>query len=226
MYESSIYMNITELKGKHDGEDIYVIASGKSLDFIDPSFFDGKITVGINQVYKRVKTTYLVRKETSLLEESLATNPEVIHIVSDGDCGSLNGKNRAVVVSKKIPNAYIFRHLQNVHNYISLPEDENLITVSWSTITSGIHIACYLGAKNVIIVGHDCGTINGEANFTGYHTKKSMVQNNEAEYVNWLKQIESHTVKLKADLIARYGCNILSLNPFVNFGLEGNVYKK
>ena len=45
---------ITELKDKHKGEDIYVIASGKSIDFIDDSFFDGKILIGVNQAYKKI----------------------------------------------------------------------------------------------------------------------------------------------------------------------------
>ena len=34
----------------HKNEDIYIICSGKSCDFIDESFFKNKITLGINQV--------------------------------------------------------------------------------------------------------------------------------------------------------------------------------
>ena len=31
------------LKDIHKGQDIYVIASGASMDYVDPSFFEGKI---------------------------------------------------------------------------------------------------------------------------------------------------------------------------------------
>ena len=33
------------LKDIHKHRDIYVIASGASMDYVDPSFFEGKITI-------------------------------------------------------------------------------------------------------------------------------------------------------------------------------------
>ena len=43
---------------------MYVVASGQSVDFFERDFFDGLLTIGVNQVYKRLpKVTYLVRKE-------------------------------------------------------------------------------------------------------------------------------------------------------------------
>ena len=71
------------------------------------------------------------------------------------------------------------------------------IVVSHSTITSGIHLAAYMGAKNIILVGHDGGSINGEANFKGYHTSETMEQQNTEEYKKWLTNITQHTITLK-----------------------------
>ena len=48
-------MKLIDFKNKHKDSDIYIIASGKSLDFIEPNFFNNKITIGINQVYKKSK---------------------------------------------------------------------------------------------------------------------------------------------------------------------------
>jgi hypothetical protein len=48
---------LQEFKDCHKGADIYIVASGKSMDFYDPSFLDGKITIGINQVYRKFRTT-------------------------------------------------------------------------------------------------------------------------------------------------------------------------
>jgi len=39
-------------------------------------------------------------------------------------------------------------------------------------------------------------------------------------------QIDGDTIKLKGLLKDAYGCNVVSLNPFINFGLEGHVYKR
>ena len=40
--------SLVDFKDLHKNEDIYVIGSGKSLDFIDNSFFDNKVVTGTN----------------------------------------------------------------------------------------------------------------------------------------------------------------------------------
>ena len=97
--------------------------------------------------------------------------------------------------------------------------------MSHSTITSGIYLAAYMGAKNIILVGHDCGTIDGQSNFTDYHTNESRLQKTEACYNKWLSKIELDTIVLKKFLKDKYGCNVYSLNPFVSFRLEGHNFK-
>ena len=86
-----------------------------------------------------------------------------------------------------------------------------------------------MGAKNIIICGHDCGCINDEPNFDGYHnesTYKIIWRNGKDDYKKWLKKIEQNTIDLKKLLMKTYDCNICSLNPFINFGLEGNIYTR
>ena len=86
-----------------------------------------------------------------------------------------------------------------------------------------------MGAKNIILVGHDCGSIDSECNFNGYHTKQMYeisFKNEKKDYIQWLKEIENDTIKLKQILKSVFDCNIYSLNPFINFGLEGHVYTK
>lgn len=206
-------------------KDIYIIASGKSIDFIDKSFFNGKITIGINQSYKYLEPTYLVRKEHEFIDMILKeTSDNVIHFISKGNCGG-----HIKFIDKKyenIKNIVIFDHDNNHHGLNILPNNDNKLVVSFSTITTGIHLAAFMGAKNIILVGHDCGSLNNESNFTNYHTKKTMLQENINEYQLWLKEIEEHTIKLKQLLKEKYNCNILSLNPFINFNLEGNKYTK
>lgn len=219
---------ITELKNKYEGKDIYVIGSGKTLDFMDMSFFDNKITIGVNRVFKKIKTTFLVRKENYMLIDDIKNNPHTIHVVSEGNYGQKNTMNVHTIKAHNLTQfakVYVFSHLQNVETIQELPADENKLVVSYSTITSAIHLAAYMGAKNIIIVGHDCGTLNGEPCFTGYHTNQTRAQKSEQEYIQWLKQIESHTITLKKKLQDKYGCNVMSLNPFINFNLEGNIFK-
>ena len=73
----------------------------------------------------------------------------------------------------------------------------NVKIVSFSTIVSGIHLAAYMGAKNIILVGHDCGTIDGIPNVEGYHNDSSykiVWKKGKEDYIKWLPKIENDTV--------------------------------
>ena len=50
---------LKKYKNIHKGETIYVVSSGKSVDFMDCNFFSDKITIGVNQFYKKFVPKYL-----------------------------------------------------------------------------------------------------------------------------------------------------------------------
>lgn len=222
---------LEDYKNIHHNMDIYILASGKSVDFIDNSFFYNKIIIGINQVFKKIKCNYLVRKENKLLKEVVDLNPNTIHFISKGNCGSNTDSNLQFVNKhfKNNNNIVIYNHNQNLKNIPNTIKEDELI-VSQSTITTGIHLAAYMGAKNIILVGHDGGMINGECNFKEYHNdetyKIAWPKNGKKDYIKWVKNIENDTILLKKILNKKYGCNIVSINPFINFNLEGNKYTK
>lgn len=221
-------------KNIHKDCDIYIIASGKTLDFIDNSFLKNKLTIGINQVYKKIEPKYLVRKEIEMIDSVINTCKKTIHFISISSYGNheKHKKKNENYIKKKFKNndnIVLYDHNNNNIRLTKLPDNPDKIVVSHSTITTGIHLAAYMGAKNIILIGHDCGTIDGEPNFNGYHTDetyKIVHKEGKKGYINWLKCIENDTVKLKKLLKQKYGCNVYSLNPFINFGLEGHVYKK
>lgn len=216
---------ITELKNSQMGNDIYIIASGASLDYIDPSFFSNKITIGVNQAYRKFRCDYIVRKENSHLVESIKTGASVI--CSLWDSGDINkGKRLKNTIGHETFDFYVFDHLENNHTKIDfsiLGTDK--IIVSYSTITSAIHVAAYFGAKNIILVGHDCGLLNDKHTFTNYYNSISETPwKNWEEYKKWLRVIEAQTLQVKQQLSKKYKCNIYSLNPFINYNLEGNRF--
>ena len=218
--------SIKELKNIHKGEDIYVLASGKSVDYYDHHFFDNKIIVGVNQVYKKIWCDYLVRKETKFIKDSLATDSIVI--VSEYDSGNLDtGESKLNTNKVKHDNLYYFEHLDNGHTQIDTSVfGTDKIVVSFSTITSAIHIAAYMGAANIILVGHDCGVIDGEMTFKGYYNSiKDTPWQDWKQYKSWLKIIESQTIVVKNEVKKHYNANVVSLNPFVSLNLENHIYQ-
>lgn len=216
---------ILSLKDIHKDEDVYILASGKSVDFYNEDFFDGKVVIGVNQAYKKIWCDYLVRKEVKFIKESLET--ESLVIVSEYDSGNLNSGTEKLNTNKvDHDNLYFFEHLDNLHTKIDTSVfGTDKIVVSFSTITSAIHIAAYMGAKNIVLVGHDCGTIDGEMTFKGYYDSiKDTPWTDWKQYKNWLKVIENQTKIVKEQVKKHYGANVVSMLPFVSLNLENHTY--
>jgi hypothetical protein len=224
-------------KNKHKGEDIYIIASGKSLDFIPKDFFNGKTLLGINQAFNIIDCKYYVRKEAALLKEIL-TNNACRHshfFVSKHDGGLFRkkrkNKNRDIISSlPEANNVTIYDTINNIGHanilkrHINL--DSEVMVASTSTISTAINIAAYMGAKNIILCGHDCKNINGECNASGYHssdTYKIKHPSGEKGYAKWVRTLEKQTAQMKKILKDSYNINVLSINPFVSLNMEGNI---
>jgi len=204
------------LKDRHPGADIWIIASGPSAGLVEPRFFDGKITIGVNRVWTRFKTDYLVIKETAVLSQAIETGSTVI--ASRHNCGTL-----AYPENKEKGDYYYFDHDDNGLEEVNLDViGTDKIVVSFSTITSAMNLAAYMGAKNIILVGHDCGSLNGMVNFAEY--PENLLRDPKF-YSDFLARIEPQSKEVRARLEQVYGCLIYSLNPYLNFGLEGNCYE-
>ena len=212
-----------ELKNKHPNLDIYVVGSGPSLNHINKTFFNNKIVMGVNRVVKSVRCDYVVSKDARGFKELVTHTGDAKIIISRGNCGQLDSLNKPSF------DCYIFDHLP-----FGLGLSPNLnavgsdsIVISHSTITSAIHLAAYMGAKNIILVGHDCGSIDGEFIVKNYYDEILPTQGSLKGYHKWLiNDIEKHTIDLKNKLIEHYNCNIVSINPFINLGMEGHLYRK
>jgi len=217
-------MNVKELKNIHTGADIWILAAGPSLNYVKNDFFDNKVTIGVNRVCNFFTCDYVVAKDGrgfGKIKESLNGKDTKI-VLSQHESGNLwQPKN-----SLDIPH-YTFEHPPKPAEAPDLDcirNKEDKIVVSYSTITSAIHLAAYMGAKNIIICGHDCGTIDNKSTIDEYYSEIKPHQGSVQGYVNWLSEIENHTTAVSQVLMDTYGVNIHSLNPFINFNLEGHSY--
>ena len=97
------------------------------------------------------------------------------------------------------------------------PTQRDQLVNSHSSITSGMHLAAYLGAKTVVMVGHDCALIDGKMHFDGYR-----LYPDPNTTVAWLQEFEHQSIAIKAELAKRYGCRVYGLLPFINAHMEGH----
>jgi hypothetical protein len=77
-----------------------------------------------------------------------------------------------------------------------------------------MHLAAYMGAKFIVLVGADCGSLGGKDRVDGYVTGDT----------HWALY-ERHLRDMKQRLWDVYSCQVYSLNPFVNYSLEGVQYR-
>jgi len=207
---------IKSLENQYAGEDIYVIGAGKSGDYIDPTFLHGKIAIGVNQSHRRfTDLKYIVKKDGATVEDIDTGVPIVVSQYKYGG----NKEN--------VCGTYMFTHNYNHPKIIGRdelhPAGERLI-VSNSTITSAIHFAAFLGAKNIFLIGHDCGTLDGEASFTGYHVGLPNLWGSQDAYNNWLGILQAQTIEVREYINKNYNCSIYSISPFIGLNLEGHKF--
>ena len=125
------------------------------------------------------------------------------------------------------PNSYMFTHNPRKKDFdmelMELDIDEEII-VSRSTVTTAVHIAYYMGAKNIILCGHDGGEIDGKRYYHEYVEKDWTSASNWDGIKGCLNNMERETIALK-QLLNFHEVNICSLNPFINLRLEGTKFE-
>jgi len=207
-------------KNAHKGEDIYIIGSGASMNYYDKSIFEGKTTIVLNNMYKFIAGTYCLfmnaakdrRRFASILSECKKTYTKVVV------CEGHNYK-----VRRWNSNHYSWI-VSQVHNDTprvreELIDTEKLINTCY-VVTTGIHFAYYLGAKNIVLVGCDCSVIDGVANIAGYYDGAEGVTVNRVSLMMSHPYLVDNMIVMR-DIMQRRGVNVVSMTPFIGLLNEG-----
>lgn len=204
-------MKLDSLKNVWNGQTVYVLGSGSSLNFIDSTFFDDKNCVAVNFVAR---------------EFGLSKFVTFTHYNSDAMSMALQFPDCQVVVREWHLGQQITADMPNLviapSNNVSAPgeafdpftNDELSLVFGSSGIHGAMHLAAFMGAKDIVLVGADCGTIDGNDRFDGYP------EGNQPWSI-----YDKHLRLMKSWLKLNYNCNVYSLNPFVNLNLEGHYFE-
>ena len=220
--------NLTDLFCKYEDQDIYVITGGPSLNYIDKSFFEGKVVIGVNDIFRYFRCDYVVVKDC--MEEPRF--PRLTEELKEKDIPLIYSEYHKGHRSEGLneidnPNSYMFKHNPREEGRDFIDEISELegdeILVSRSTITSAIHLSAYMGAKNIILCGHDGGEIDGEQYYKGYVKEDWKSASNWSGLKDFLVKAEQETMILK-EVLKNQGIVVCSLNPFINLRLEGNKF--
>lgn len=205
--------------------DIYVLGSGATLDHIKPRFFENKHVIATNLVgerlclydigCRRLFTHSHYHEDTYRLAEQY---PHHFFWTPEGDQGHVGSPGRT-----DLPNVSHYPHKPTTYEFNvdqAWPDQPEGLLVGSTSVHGSMHLACKLGASTVILVGVDCGLLDGDANHFGY-TSGNLVTSDRIE---WLARWELHLRQVRNRLRAEYQVDFHSLNPFINLNLEGHEW--
>jgi hypothetical protein len=205
-------MKLDDFAGRHEGRVAYVIGSGNSCTFFDPTFFDGELTVGVNDGWSEwlPRITYMVTKYHANAESWVGSERLEAVIVSKGNTGQFDqvmGERADMVVFDHAPNS--------VQNFTAQDFPESNLVVSYSTITTAMHFAATLGASAIIMVGADCGWIDDKST-VGDHPDS--LRGDLSRHFDLQNRIVANEIR------RRYNIPVMSLLPFVTPNMEGHKF--
>ena len=177
------YQYIKELKGSHQGEKCFVVATGPSLTFEDLD------ALGKSQIYSfGMNSCALALDKTSWVPDMLGVQDEFVYdkienvLLKEAD-GKLKRKVWVSdIVASICPSAKRFMqfplHMLN-HKYnpkktgeLKFSEDcYSVIYDNYSIIFSILQLAVYMGFKEIYLLGTDCNYNQKQQNFIDNGTK-------------------------------------------------------
>lgn len=206
-------MNLEGLKNRYAGETIYILGSGKTVEFYNPDFFADKILIGTNQGWSNwlPRVDFMVTKYHQTAREWCKSERVGLLLVSRGNTGQLDE------IIEENPAYIVFDHAPNKVADFSVKDfpDRGLV-VSYSTITSAMHLAAYMGAANLVMVGADCGWLDNDSRVAGH--PDSLENPDFAYYFDLQNRIVANEIR------SRFGASVTSLLPFVTPNMEGHKF--
>lgn len=207
-------MQLSDLRDTHKGETVWVLGSGRTLQHIDPGFFEDKTVVSTNYSAAMIglQAGYVFSHYHKDIEAMLEPSAVFVTLLRCTETKQL--------WAPPVPDNLIFIEQANYTGAGSAwdpfgphkPLPHSLVYGS-SSLHGAMHLAAHIGAKHIMLVGADCGTLDGEHRVEGYKDGDKP----------WALYNEHHLM-MKLWLEQTYGVTVYSLNPFINLNLEGHTF--
>ena len=214
-------MELKALKNAHALEDVWVVASDASVDYFPAGFFEGRTVITVN--YAHVPARYCVSKNdepttatrgSDWLTVEANANPDTLFVVSKHRNGDLYRPK------SHVPDAVIFDHHQNqvqaFNAQTHIPDDTNMLLVSYSTIGSALHLAAFMGARTCFVAAGSGGVFGEEAYRASYHAKTTNTV---------VEAASRQTQPICDELQRRYGTQFVTVLPWGNLRLGGDRFE-
>lgn len=209
-------MGLDEHRGSLAGETVWVLAAGASVDFIPVSFWTGKHVVAVNFGGATLGLPHFWSATHYHLDAVALRQmrPDCLVAAPETDQGGTNLLGRALDDPGILTFPTAPQRFGAFEPERDWPTEPDHLVVGPTSLHFAMHFAAWLGAAHIVLAGADCGTLDESPNFTGHDNRSD----------NPMAVWEATLPGVAAQLRAR-GVSVMSLNPFVNFALEGHRYR-
>ena len=216
-------MQLEDLRGRHAGEDVWVVGSDSTVELFGPDFFDGRTVVGINLASNLIPVTYTVTKADGEASHGVyqglaEKRPDMVTVTSKRE----QGWYREPLV--QIPGAVVFDHHDNPAEGFDparhVPTEPGWLLVSQSTSGSALHFAAFLGARTVFTVGIHGGRFGAQAHSVGYY-ETDQGNTHDVTYRIGAAQVGGICRKLTE----LYGTRFVTVLPWGNLACDGTSFR-
>jgi len=215
---------VSELNGIHVGADIYVIGAGASLRVFPTGYLENKITIGCNMAWRSAPMKYGVTIHPDLnIPEFMPgekPRPDITWVTKHGKAKLLLTPEQMIHAEKHF---YFFESKAKKNtaldyepsdagrmlDWVRKPTGDNLY--QWSSISqTAMNLAANMGARTIILIGCDNGSLVGNHHAHLQHTRWKGVEP-EHRY----KQYYDGVAEVRSALRDR-GVDVVSMTPFVS----------
>lgn len=210
-------MELNDLRNLHEGETIWVLGSGPSLNFIDGAFFDDKLTVSTNFSARALgfQPDYAFSHYHDNAADLAHDSMTVVTIEHDTMTAQpwQGEKPHNLILA---PTQYVHPPGSSWNPLTSHKPGLDQIAYGSSSLHGAMHLGAILGASFIVLVGADCGQIDGADRVNNYQVPNG--------HTLWTLYNEHHKM-MKDYLEQNYPVKVHSLNPFINLNLEGHKFE-
>lgn len=216
LFCGTILRNLPDLANERSGDTVWVLGSGPSLNFMGADFFADKIVVS-----------------TNFSADIIGVNPQYMFSHYHQNTFDLHTLSGTVVTLERDTVSHDEWRWDLLDNLVLVPQDsyeapgaswdpftrnpprDDSLAYGSSSLHGAMHLAAHVGAAHIVLVGADCGTIDGEHRVENYPGGK---------HTPW-ELYNRHHKLMKDWLVGKYGVTVHSLNPFINLNLEGHNFQ-
>ena len=206
-----------DFRNLHAGETLWVVGSGRTLSHVSPRFFDDKVTVCVNfaGIVHGLRSFTSVSNHHDDAQAIAEAKPGLMVVtteteqVPDKDSTGVPATAHNIVKVPSIDQPYAAFTTED-----HWPDDPELFAVGPTSLHLALRWAWYVGAAHIVLVGVDCGEIDGQSRVDDYPP-------GHLHYDLW-----ERTLRDIADRLRRDGVSVHSLNPWVSLALEDHTFRQ